>query len=140
MLISSFLVIRFDAVAKLLAALGAEEDLIRRAGGLKDTKWVAEYLGISPKSVAAKARRNESLAITRGDRNLYPAFQFGGGQVIASVRDILQVLPLTNGWSRLSFLLSPDPGLDDRTPLEAFPANRDAVLALAAGADTQGAA
>ena len=123
-----------------IAALTAEEDLIRRAGGLKDTKWVAEYLGISPKSVAAKARRNELLAITRGDRNFYPAVQFGDGQVIASVRDLLQVLPLTNGWSRLSFLLSPDPGLDDRTPMEAFPANRDAALAVAAGVDTQGAA
>jgi len=123
-----------------IAALEAEEDLIRRAGGLKDTKWVADYLGISPKSVAAKARRNELLAITRGDRNLYPAFQFGDGQVVGSIRDILQVLPLTNGWSRLSFLLSPDPGLDDRTPLEAFTANRDVVLALAVGADTHGAA
>ena len=123
-----------------IAALGAEEDLIRRAGGLKGTKWVAEYLGISPKSVAAKARRNELLAITRGDRNLYPAFQFGDGQVVASIRDILPVLPLTNGWSRLSFLLTPDPGLDDRTPIEAHPANRDVVLALAAEADMQGAA
>jgi hypothetical protein len=122
-----------------IAALEAEEGLIRRAGGLKDTKWVADYLGISPKSVAAKARRSELLAITRGDRNLYPAFQFGDGQVVSGVRDILQALPLTNGWSRLSFLLTSDPGLDDRTPWEAFPADRDAVLALAAAADTQGA-
>ena len=122
-----------------IAALEAEEDLIRCAGGLKDAKWVAEYLGISPKSVAAKARRNELLAITRGDRNLYPAFQFGGGQVVAGVREILEALPLTNGWSRLSFLLTPDPGLDDRTPLDAFSADGEAVIALAAGADTQGA-
>jgi hypothetical protein len=122
-----------------IAALEAEDDLIQRAGGLKDAKWVAEYLGISPKSVAAKARRNELLAITRGDRNLYPAFQFQDGQVVPGLREILQTLPLANGWSRLVFLLTPDPGLDDRTPLDAIRADRDAVLALAAGADTQGA-
>lgn len=122
-----------------IAALEAEDDLIRRAGGLKDAKWVATYLGISPKSVAAKARRRELLAITRGDRNLYPAFQFQDGRVVGGLRDILLALPLTNGWSRLSFLLTPDPGLDDRTPLDAISSNRDAVLALAAGADTQGA-
>ena len=123
-----------------VAVLEAEDDLIRRAGGLKDTKWVADYLAISPKSVAAKARRNEMLAIARGDRNLYPAFQFRDGQVVPGVREILQALPLTNGWSRLGFLLTPDPGLDDQTPLEAFQIDRDAVLALAASADTQGAA
>jgi cation diffusion facilitator CzcD-associated flavoprotein CzcO len=122
-----------------VAALEAEDDLIRRAGGLKETKWVADYLAISPKSVAAKARRNELLSIARGDRNLYPAFQFRDGQVVPGVREILQALPLTNGWSRLSFLLIPDPGLDDRTPLDAFKTDRDAVLALAASADTQGA-
>ena len=122
-----------------IAALEAEDDLIRRAGGLKETKWVAQYLAISPKSVAAKARRNELLAIARGDRNLYPAFQFRDGQVVPGLRKILQALPLTNGWSRLSFLLTPDPGLDDRTPLDALRTDRDAVLALAAGADAQGA-
>jgi hypothetical protein len=122
-----------------IAALEAEDDLIRRAGGLKDAKWVADYLAISPKSVAAKARRNELLAITRGDRNLYPSFQFKDGQVVPGLREILQALPLSNSWSRLSFLLTPDPGLDDRMPLEAVHAGRDAVLALAAGADTQGA-
>jgi len=123
-----------------VAALQAEDDLIRRAGGLRETKWVADYLAISPKSVTAKARRNALLAIARGDRNLYPAFQFMDGQIIPGVREILQALSLTNGWSRLSFLLTPDPGLDDRTPLDAFHTDRGAVLTLAAGADTQGAA
>ena len=123
-----------------VAALEAEDDLIRRAGGLKDARWVADYLAISPKSVTAKARRNELLAIARGDRNLYPAFQFRDGQVVAGVREILDALPLNNGWSRLSFLLTPDPGVGDRTPLEAFQADRDAVLAVAVAADLHGAA
>jgi hypothetical protein len=123
-----------------LASLEGEEDLVRRAGGLKDTDWVAKYLSINPKSVAAKARRNELLAVTRGDRNLYPAFQFKDGTVIAGIRDILTVLPLRNGWSRLSFFLTPDPGLDDRSPTEAFEIDPDATLALAAAADAQGAA
>lgn len=122
-----------------LASLAAEEDLIRRAGGLKDTKWVADYLAISPKSVAAKARRDELLALTRGDRNLYPAFQFQDGQVISGLRQLLHALPLANGWSRLSFLLTPDPGLDDRSPIGALGTDREAVMALAAGVDTQGA-
>ena len=123
-----------------VAALEAEDDLIRLAGGLRDAKWVAEYLAIDPKSVTAKARRNELLAIARGDRNLYPAFQFRDGQVVPGIREILGVVSLTNGWSRLSFLLTPDPGIADRTPIEAFQADRDAVLSLAADADLQGAA
>jgi hypothetical protein len=123
-----------------IASLGGEEALIQQAGGLKDAKWVAEYLGITPKSVAAKARRNELLAMTRGDRNLYPAFQFKNGQVVSGVRELLEVLPLTNGWSRLSFLLSPDPGLDDRSPIAAFETDPDAALEVARNADTQGAA
>lgn len=121
-----------------VASLAAEDDLIRSAGGLKDAKWVADYLAISPKSVAAKARRSELLALARGDRNLYPAFQFQDGQVIPAVRELLRVLPLTNGWSRLSFLVTPDPGLDDRTPIDAFGTDRAAVLALATDSDNQG--
>lgn len=127
-------------IGEQVSALSLEDDLIQRAGGLKDTKWVANYLAISPKSVAAKARRNELLALTRGDRNLYPAFQFQDGQVMSGLRDLLQALPLTNGWSRLSFLLTPDPALDDRTPLEAFSTDRETLLALASGVDSQGAA
>jgi len=123
-----------------IASLEAEDDLIQRAGGLKDAKWVADYLSINPKSVAAKARRNELLAIGRGDRNLYPAFQFKNGQVIPSVRELLKVLPLSNGWSRLSFLLAPDPGLDDRSPIDAFETDPDSALEIARNADTQGAA
>ncbi|MEO6784257.1 MAG: hypothetical protein ABI407_22035 [Bradyrhizobium sp.] len=127
-------------LAASVAALEAEDGLVRLAGGLKDTKWVAGYLAISPKSVAAKARRNELLAIARGDRNLYPTFQFRDGRVIPGVREILQALPLANGWSRLSFLLTSDPGLDDRSPLAAFTADPEAVLALASNTDVQGAA
>jgi hypothetical protein len=123
-----------------IASLEAEDTLIQRAGGLKNAKWVGEYLSIAPKSVAAKARRNEVLAISRGDRNLYPAFQFKNGQVVAGVRELLEVLPLTNGWSRLSFLLSPDPGLDDRSPIEAFETDPEAAVEVARNADTQGAA
>ncbi|MDE2006465.1 MAG: hypothetical protein KGI51_07865 [Rhodospirillales bacterium] len=123
-----------------VATLAAEDELIRRAGGLRDSAWVAEYLAISAKSVAAKARRGEVLAIGRGDRNLYPAFQFRNGQVIAGLRDILRALPLGNGWSRLSFLLTPEPGLDDRTPLDAFDADPEAVLAAARAVGTHGAA
>ncbi len=127
-------------LANQVSSLAVEDELIRRAGGLKTAKWVADYLAISPKSVAAKARRGEVLALTRGDRNLYPAFQFQGGQVLTGLRELLEALPLTNGWSRLSFLLTPDPGLDDRSPLEAFGTDREAVLAVAASADSQGAA
>ncbi len=123
-----------------IASLDAEDALIQRAGGLKDAKWVGEYLSISPKSVAAKARRNELLAISRGDRNLYPAFQFKNGQIVPGIRELVAVLPLTNGWSRLSFLLSPDPGLDDRSPVQAFETDPDAALEVARNADTQGAA
>ena len=118
----------------------SRDELIRRAGGLKTATWVADYLAISPKSVAAKARRGEVLALTRGDRNLYPAFQFQDGQVLPGLRELLGALPLTNGWSQLSFLLTPDPGLGDRSPLEAFRTDREAVLAVAASADRQGAA
>ena len=123
-----------------IASLEAEDALIQQAGGLKDAKWVGEYLSINAKSVAAKARRNELLAITRGNRNLYPAFQFKNGQIVAGVRELLQVLPLTNAWSRLSFLLTPDSGLDDRSPVEAFKTDPEAALEVARSADTQGAA
>lgn len=123
-----------------VAALAGEDDLIRRAGSLKDIKWVADYLAISPKSVAAKARRKELLAIPRGDRNLYPAIQFRDGQVLPGLREVLQALPLTNGWSQLSFLLAANPGLDDRTPLDALETGRAAVLAVATNIHDQGAA
>ena len=127
-------------LADQVSSLAVEDEIIRRAGGLKNAKWVADYLAISPKSVAAKARRGEVLALTRGDRNLYPAFQFQDGQVLPGLRELLEALPLTNGWSRLSFLLTPDPGLDDRSPIEAFRTDREAVLAVAESADSQGAA
>jgi hypothetical protein len=123
-----------------VASLEAEDALVQRGGGLKDAKWVGKYLSINAKSVAAKARRNELLAISRGDRNLYPAFQFKNGQVVPGVRELLEALPLTNSWSRLSFLVTPDPGLDDRSPIEAFKTNPEAAIEVARAVDTQGAA
>jgi hypothetical protein len=122
-----------------IGSLEAEEALIRMAGGLKDAKWVAEYLSIAPKSVAAKARRNELLGISRGDRNFYPAFQFRDGKVIPGLRELLEMLPITNGWSRLSFLLTKDPGLDDRSPIEAFATDPEAALEVASSFGVQGA-
>jgi hypothetical protein len=123
-----------------VGSLVAEQRLIERAGGLRDTDWVASFLRIEARSVAAKARRGELLAIRRGDRNFYPAFQFRNGGVIPAIRAVLGVLPLQDGWSRLSFLLTEDPGLDGRTPVEAYDADRESVLAVATTLGEQGGA
>ena len=77
---------------------------------------------IHPKSVAAKARRNEPPAVCcSGDRNLYPAFQFRDGDMRPSRAACGRSSPSCHSRGRgLSFFLTPDPGLDDRSPIEAF--------------------
>lgn len=122
-----------------LSWLADDGSLVQRAGGMMDRESVAAYLAISPEIVAAMARRGEPVTLPQGERDFHPAFQFQGCRVIPGIRELLEVLLLTDGWSQTAFLLTPDPGLDDRTPIEAFGKDRETVMALAASMDTQGA-
>jgi hypothetical protein len=64
----------------------------------------------------------------------YPVFQFEGRRVLPGMRDVLRVLApvVATSWTIASWLTSPAPELDGRTPLEALRTGElDAVLALA---------
>lgn len=64
----------------------------------------------------------------------YPVFQFDGRRVLPGLREVVRALApaVATGWTTASWLTSPTPDLDGRTPLDALRAGEaDRVLELA---------
>lgn len=95
---------------------------------------VARLLGKSKQAVSAD-RGLLRLEMRSGEIG-YPVFQFDGRRQLGGVRNVVRTLSpaVTDAWTTASWLTSPQPELDDRTPLDALRAGeRDPVLALAGG-------
>lgn len=93
---------------------------------------VARLLGKSRQAVSAD---QGLLRLEMRDGQIgYPVFQFEGRRLLPGMRDVVRVLApvVATSWTIASWLASPAPALDGRTPLEALRAGEaDTVLALA---------
>jgi hypothetical protein len=126
-------------------ALGRRAALLAVAGRLwtdqlgpfYDTNGVRSLLGdVTRQAVADRTRRGVLLALRTGaGQVVYPAFQFGPhGQVIAGLAQVLSLFYLddTSSWTVASWLVTPDPDLAARSPVDALrDGDLDAVLAAA---------
>lgn len=114
--------------AARLRGLRYRRHLITAEGGVISAAQVAELLGVSRQAVDKRRRAGRLLAISTGRRGFaYPAWQFDTKHgVLPGVELIFATLDEHDPWMRLSFMLNPQSGLGERTPLQTL---RDGDLA-----------
>lgn len=103
-----------------LRGLEAQQELLKRAGGMMTGEEVANMLGISRQAVDKRRQAQKLIAIPQGQRGFgYPVCQFEARGPVPGLEQMLRSLA-ADGWSQLTFLLSPNSALEDRTPLEVL--------------------
>lgn len=109
-----------------------------------DRAWAAQLGPVYRQSDVARLLHKSRQAVS-ADQGLlrlemrdgqigYPVFQFDGRRVLPGMRAVVRALApvVASSWTTASWLTSPAPELDGRTPLEALRAGDvEAVLALA---------
>ncbi len=109
-----------------------------------DRAW-AEQLGPAYRQGDVARLLNKTRQAVSADRGLlrlalrdgdiaYPVFQFDGRRQLPGIREVIRVFEpaVATAWTTASWLTSPAPELDDRTPLTLLRAGeREPVISLA---------
>lgn len=97
-------------------------------GPFYDTAGVETLLGgVSKQAVAARRHAHTILALKTADgRWVYPTFQFTGSDVDPALVPAIQAFRDAPGWSAALWFVTPNPDLDDTTPLDWARAGRPA--------------
>lgn len=108
-----------DRVLALLPP-AAPDALDAATGPFYDTASVATLLGgVSKQAVEARRKKHTILAAKAADgRWAYPTFQFTGSGVDPTLVPAIQALRDAPAWSAAAWFGTPNPDLDDATPLE----------------------
>ena len=94
---------------------------------------------MSRQAIDKRRRASTLLAVRQGSDWHYPACQFGQGEVISGIADIVRHMAASGPWVTLDFLLSADTALGNRTPLQALQdGDREDVLRLVLANQTDG--
>lgn len=119
-----------------------KQELLDRCGGALSVSDVAELLSISRQAVDKRRQAGTLLAVELGRRGyVYPACQFVEQRVVAGLSDVIASFTIDNEWTRLSYLLTPDPRLGSRIPLDLLRDGEiDTVTRAAAAYGEHGAA
>lgn len=97
--------------------------LLRKAAEpVMETGEVCELLGVSRETIRKKVDRRQIIALPKGGDRVFPAFQFKAGAVLEGLPQVLGALDTDSVFTVLSFLLSRNPDLDNRTALELLQA------------------
>ncbi|WP_419633688.1 helix-turn-helix domain-containing protein [Thiolapillus sp.] len=76
----------------ILEGIRRFNEMIERAGGTYTAEDVSELLGISTQAVGKRRRRNQLLAVRRGEHWAYPVWQFQGKKVVKGFKELLEEL------------------------------------------------
>lgn len=108
-----------DRVIALLP-LAAPNALDAEIGPFYDTASVETLLGgVSKQAVEARRKKHTILAAKTTDgRWAYPTFQFTGSDVDPALVPAIQAFRNAPAWSVAAWFVTPNPDLDDATPLE----------------------
>jgi hypothetical protein len=89
-------------------------------GPFYDTASVQTLLGdVSQQAVEARRQKHTILAVKTSDRRwVYPTFQFTGSDVDPTLVPAIQAFWDAPAWSAALWFVTPNPDLDDATPLE----------------------
>jgi hypothetical protein len=126
--------------ALLLGVKIARQDL-RAAGGAYDLAEVESLLGVSRQAINKRVRQGSLLAVPGpGNRLRYPTVQFKpDGSIVEGLREVKEVLPSRNVWVTLNFLVSRDPRLNNRRPIDLLKkGDVESVIESARRIDEQG--
>jgi hypothetical protein len=96
----------------------AKADMLAAEGGWLTGEVAAARLGISPETLAERARQNRVLAVSvaRGVVG-YPAWQFADGSTLPHLEEVLDLLREHSPWSKMIFFLNRDVYAEGQTPL-----------------------
>jgi hypothetical protein len=115
-------------------------EIIRERGPYLTLKEAADQLGISPQAVHKKLQTGKLFALKLKDELNIPGWQIKDGELLKGLPETLEALGEMTNLGRLIFFTSPNPVLDDRTPLEALrKGSVERVLDTAVGYREQGA-
>jgi hypothetical protein len=116
------------------AALLAASNLVwaQHLGPSYTTRYVRELFGSTKQAVSDRVRRGTLLALRNDNGDLvYPAFQFGpDGQPLSGIAEVIAAFKgaVDTRYTIASWLVSPEPELDGRTPIDQLRlGRRDAV-------------
>ncbi len=93
-------------------------ELRKAAEPVMETGDVCELLGVSRETIRKKVDRRQMIALPKGGDRVFPAFQFKEGAILEGLPEVLGALDTESVFTVLSFLLSSNPDLDNRTALE----------------------
>ncbi|MGB5737612.1 MAG: hypothetical protein WBM40_24545, partial [Thiohalocapsa sp.] len=109
----------------------ALHSLLAKSGGALTAAEVAELFDITEDAVRKRARRGKLLALPRGGRSVYPAFQFDLGRrcPVSGLDTVLALLDTDSAPAKLRFFLTPDQDLG-AAPIEVLRAGDADARAL----------
>lgn len=113
--------------------LGASviERLLTAEGGCLEAVEAAARLGVSRQALSKRRLSGTVLGIPRGNRFVYPAWQFDDGSTLDGLAEVLSALP-ASPWARLRFFVSPNDGLEGARPIDRLRAGHvDEVVDIA---------
>jgi hypothetical protein len=119
-----------------------EEDLRSSGGAYSLTEVQALMHGITRQAVNNRVREGSLLAVLGpSNRATYPAVQFmNDGMPVDGLKEVREALGTDNSWMVLNFLVSAEPKLNDRKPIDLLKAGKlKQVLEVARRFGLQGA-
>lgn len=135
-----------DAVRRAARLAVAEQAWLQRLGDVWSTNDVAAMLGVSKQRVSALVKAHRLIALPRGGRPAFPAWQFAATTVddrtaLARAHLVLVEEGGIDPWSAASWFLTGHPELDGEAPVEWLQSGNDRDrLVSAAGRDAARAA
>ncbi len=102
-----------------LKGLQAQQDMIRQAGGLISGEEAAGILRLTRQAIDKRRIAGKLIAIPQGQRGFgYPVCQFTSRGLLPGLERLLLALDRSDAWMQLTFLLSRNSILGNRSPLE----------------------
>jgi hypothetical protein len=105
-----------------------------------DVETASAELGCTVADIQAHLDADRLIAVEYSNRKLIPRDLIRQGEIIPGLGDVLGAMLLESPWIRLSWLVTPNPRLRNRTPLDAMDTDLDEVIWAARGVGVQGGA
>lgn len=124
-----------------LRGASMKREMLKAEGGVLSARELAAHLGIAPQGLGRKRLRNQLFWLDVGEGFVYPAFQVSERGLVAGIREVLEAFRVEDSWMRVHFMLTQDPRLEGRRPIDLLREGRiEEVVKAAAAYGEQGAA
>jgi hypothetical protein len=116
-----------------LKGLQAQQDLLKKAGGLMSAEEVGSMLNQTRQAVDKRRQAGKLIGIPQGQRGFgYPTCQFTPKGPVSGLDQMLLALGPTDAWGQLTFLINPNSVLDNHSPLDLLTEGHIAQVVKAA--------